>query len=108
MCGIVGYVGAQEPAASIVLNGLRQLEYRGYDSAGLAVIDDEWRHPGAAGGGQTGQPVRRPVEIVLLLQGAASALGHTRWATHGPPSQRNAHPHSSPDGEIGGGAKRHR
>src|ERR687885_643539 len=63
MCGIVGYVG-NRPALNIVLDGLRRLEYRGYDSAGIAVI------------------------------------GHTRWATHGGPTDRNAPPHLSADGRI--------
>ncbi|MBK8050470.1 MAG: glutamine--fructose-6-phosphate transaminase (isomerizing) [Anaerolineales bacterium] len=96
MCGIVGYVGTQD-AAPIVLHGLRQLEYRGYDSAGLAVID------------RAGQvQVRREAGKLINLEQAIAAepvygaigVGHTRWATHGPPSRRNAHPHSSPDGEL--------
>ena len=96
MCGIVGYIGGQE-AAPIVLHGLRQLEYRGYDSAGLAVI-----------GGDGALQVRREPGKLLNLEAAVTqapvqgcvGVGHTRWATHGPPSQRNAHPHSSPDGEL--------
>jgi glucosamine--fructose-6-phosphate aminotransferase (isomerizing) len=96
MCGIVGYIGEQE-AAPIVLHGLRQLEYRGYDSAGLAVIDAD----GAI-------QVRREAGKLLNLEETVAqapvcgcvGVGHTRWATHGPPSQRNAHPHSSPDGDL--------
>ena len=96
MCGIVGYIGEQE-AASIVLHGLRQLEYRGYDSAGLAVID-----------GDGALQVRREAGKLLHLEETVAlapvcgcvGVGHTRWATHGPPSQRNAHPHSSPDGAL--------
>ncbi|MCB0129867.1 MAG: glutamine--fructose-6-phosphate aminotransferase, partial [Caldilineaceae bacterium] len=96
MCGIVGYVGPQG-AAPIVLHGLRQLEYRGYDSAGLAVIGDD----GAI-------QIRREAGKLLNLATTLDAqpvdghigIGHTRWATHGPPSQRNAHPHSSTDGEL--------
>ena len=96
MCGIVGYVGPQG-AAPIVLHGLRQLEYRGYDSAGLAVIGDD----GAI-------QIRREAGKLLNLAATLDAqpvnghigIGHTRWATHGPPSQRNAHPHSSTDGEL--------
>jgi len=96
MCGIVGYIGEQE-AAPIVLHGLRQLEYRGYDSAGLAVI-----------GGDGALQVRREAGKLLNLEDAVVqtpvagcvGVGHTRWATHGPPSQRNAHPHSSPDGDL--------
>ena len=96
MCGIVGYIGAQE-AAPIVLHGLRQLEYRGYDSAGLAVID----------AGHTIQVRREAGKLANLEETVARAplagsvgVGHTRWATHGPPSQRNAHPHASPDGDL--------
>ncbi len=96
MCGIVGYTGPQE-AAPIILNGLRQLEYRGYDSAGLAII----------GRDGTLQVRREAGKLTNLLAAVDSAplsgtagVGHTRWATHGPPSRRNAHPHSSPDGDL--------
>jgi glucosamine--fructose-6-phosphate aminotransferase (isomerizing) len=96
MCGIVGYIGAQN-AAPIVLQGLRQLEYRGYDSAGVAVIDP---------GGHIA--VRREqgkltglVEMIEREPVSGSiGIGHTRWATHGPPSRRNAHPHASSDGNL--------
>ncbi len=96
MCGIVGYIGSQQ-AAPIVLYGLRQLEYRGYDSAGLAVID-----------GEGTLHVRREAGKLLNLErcverspvSGAVGVGHTRWATHGAPSQRNAHPHSSPDNDL--------
>ena len=96
MCGIVGYIGPRA-ATPLVMEGLRQLEYRGYDSAGLAVLDD-----------QGNLLVRREEGKLANLEAllAASpvsghvAIGHTRWATHGRPSQRNAHPHSSPDGEL--------
>jgi glucosamine--fructose-6-phosphate aminotransferase (isomerizing) len=89
MCGIVGYVGAQD-APSIILGGLKRLEYRGYDSAGLAVVQLD----GTIG-------VRREVGKLLRLEELVAAepvsgqagIGHTRWATHGEPSQRNAHPH---------------
>ncbi len=96
MCGIVGYVGPRD-AVPILLAGLRRLEYRGYDSAGLALQDDE--------GGISA--VKRPGKIAEL-EGALAAgglsshcgIGHTRWATHGPPNQVNAHPHQSGDGGI--------
>jgi glucosamine--fructose-6-phosphate aminotransferase (isomerizing) len=95
MCGIVGYIGAQE-AAPLILGGLRQLEYRGYDSAGLAVLD-----------GSTIQIRREAGKLTNLVElverdpvAGCAGVGHTRWATHGAPSQRNAHPHSSPDGDI--------
>jgi glucosamine--fructose-6-phosphate aminotransferase (isomerizing) len=89
MCGIVGYVGAQD-APSIILGGLKRLEYRGYDSAGLAVVQLD----GTIG-------VRREVGKLVKLEelvaaepvSGRSGIGHTRWATHGEPSQRNAHPH---------------
>jgi glucosamine--fructose-6-phosphate aminotransferase (isomerizing) len=89
MCGIVGYVGARD-APSIILGGLKRLEYRGYDSAGLAVVQLD----GTIG-------VRREVGKLVKLEELVAAepvsgragIGHTRWATHGEPSQRNAHPH---------------
>jgi glucosamine--fructose-6-phosphate aminotransferase (isomerizing) len=96
MCGIVGYIGPRA-ATPVVMDGLRQLEYRGYDSAGLAVIDDD---------GQL-RVRREEGKLVNLEQLLANepveghiAIGHTRWATHGLPCRRNAHPHSSPDGGI--------
>ncbi|MGW9205917.1 glutamine--fructose-6-phosphate transaminase (isomerizing) [Embleya sp. NPDC055664] len=95
MCGIVGYIGAQQ-AAPILLEGLGRLEYRGYDSAGIAVL-------GARG---TVKVVRR-VGRVHALAAAVPAktagrvgIGHTRWATHGAPSEANAHPQPSADGRI--------
>ncbi len=96
MCGIVGYIGSSD-AAPVVMHGLRQLEYRGYDSAGLAVID-----PG--GCIQVRREAGKLANLEQLLaddpvQGVVG-VGHTRWATHGPPSRRNAHPHSSPDGDL--------
>ncbi len=88
MCGIVGYVGGKD-AARIVLDGLRSLEYRGYDSAGIAVLDDgkiELRRAA----GKLGN-----LETVLGASPTtgAAGIGHTRWATHGKPSEINAHPH---------------
>ena len=94
MCGIVGYVGRQ-PAAPILVEGLTRLEYRGYDSAGLAVL------------GSSGATVVRRVGRVRELEAALPkrlagtvGIGHTRWATHGPATEANAHPHSSEDGRI--------
>ncbi len=87
MCGIVGYVGHQE-VVPILLSGLRKLEYRGYDSAGVAVIDGEDLTTVKAEGkldGLVGRLETRPVAGSL-------GVGHTRWATHGRPSERNAHP----------------
>ncbi|MFN8486582.1 MAG: glutamine--fructose-6-phosphate transaminase (isomerizing) [Caldilineaceae bacterium] len=96
MCGIVGYIGAQH-AAPIVLHGLRQLEYRGYDSAGMAVLGED-------GAVHVRREAGKLSNLARLLeqepvQGKVG-VGHTRWATHGPPSQRNAHPHSSVDGKL--------
>jgi len=88
MCGIVGYVGSRQ-AARILLDGLRKLEYRGYDSAGLAVHD----------GSQLGvvRTVGKLNNLARALEGrslpGSLGLGHTRWATHGRPSEPNAHPH---------------
>ncbi|RIQ32149.1 glutamine--fructose-6-phosphate transaminase (isomerizing) [Jiangella rhizosphaerae] len=94
MCGIVGYVGAK-PAAPILVDGLARLEYRGYDSAGVAVLGpSEIRlHRDA---------VRvRELEASLPKRFAGKVgIGHTRWATHGVPSQRNAHPQLSADGRV--------
>ncbi|HLE14401.1 MAG TPA: glutamine--fructose-6-phosphate transaminase (isomerizing), partial [Anaerolineales bacterium] len=95
MCGIVGYIGPRE-ATPIILNGLRRLEYRGYDSAGLAVLED----------GQI--EVRREAGKLDRLAELVSAspveghlgIGHTRWATHGEPSARNAHPHLGATGRV--------
>lgn len=95
MCGIVGYVGTGEPQ-DIIIDGLKKLEYRGYDSAGLAVVND---------GHIT---VRKHVGAIVNLErliggerlGGRTGIGHTRWATHGAPSDANAHPHLSADGKV--------
>src|SRR6185295_18628472 len=89
MCGIVGYIGAKD-AANILVEGLRRLEYRGYDSAGVAVLNthsiQSRRSPGKLS----------VLEEVLKKQPVKGfiGLGHTRWATHGRPSEENAHPHT--------------
>ena len=88
MCGIVGYVGSS-PAYSILIEGLKRLEYRGYDSAGIAVIDGDTIHVARAKG-----KIRALEKIVNLSPPAGTTgVGHTRWATHGRPSEENAHPH---------------
>ena len=96
MCGIVGYVGPQD-ARDVVLEGLRRLEYRGYDSAGIAVVaDGELTSAKKAG-------KLANLEKVLAerpLPAATVGIGHTRWATHGGPTDRNAHPHLSADGSV--------
>ena len=97
MCGIVGYVGSQQ-AAPILLDGLSKLEYRGYDSAGLAVRN----------GTEETEVIKAKGRLKVLLEktngGTAvpgtCGIGHTRWATHGEPSENNAHPHMSDDGNV--------
>lgn len=89
MCGIVGYVG-EEPAAPILLDGLSKLEYRGYDSAGVAVFDGEEIHVVKAKGRL--QALRDLTQDGKGMKGYVG-IGHTRWATHGEPSVTNAHPH---------------
>ncbi|MEU4220076.1 glutamine--fructose-6-phosphate transaminase (isomerizing) [Actinoplanes sp. NPDC026623] len=99
MCGIVGYVGSR-PALQIVLDGLRRLEYRGYDSAGIAVIDDSVilteKKAGKLANLEKALAERAGDGITV----GATAIGHTRWATHGGPTDRNAHPHLSADGRV--------
>ncbi|MBR3898758.1 MAG: glutamine--fructose-6-phosphate aminotransferase, partial [Elusimicrobiaceae bacterium] len=95
MCGIIGYVGTKNCTPALI-DGLKRLEYRGYDSAGIAVVQD-------------GQIVRvRAVGKVAELEKAVAqdkpqgtcGIGHTRWATHGKPSEENSHPHTDCSGEI--------
>lgn len=96
MCGIVGYIG-EEQAAPIILDGLSKLEYRGYDSAGMAVLDgDVITARKAAGRLKVLESLTRGGEA---LQGTVG-IGHTRWATHGAPSDLNAHPHVNSAGTI--------
>ncbi len=95
MCGIVGYIGFRE-AWPIVLKGLKRLEYRGYDSAGIALMND------------SGQHIYKKAGKVAVLEDFAAAqdksgtigIGHTRWATHGVPSDRNSHPHTSNNNKL--------
>src|ERR1700730_6280554 len=93
MCGIIGYVGRKE-AEPILVEGLRRLEYRGYDSAGLATLTGPVLHVRKKAG--------RIVELEAhLAQSSAPGMvgiGHTRWATHGVPSDRNSHPHVAGQG----------
>ncbi|MGY1837915.1 MULTISPECIES: glutamine--fructose-6-phosphate transaminase (isomerizing) [unclassified Modestobacter] len=96
MCGIVGYVGPQD-SLDVVLDGLRRLEYRGYDSAGVAVIADG-RLSTAKKAGKLANLEKELAEAGLPA--ATIGLGHTRWATHGGPTDRNAHPHVSADGTV--------
>lgn len=95
MCGIVGYIGHRN-AQDILLNGLRKLEYRGYDSTGIAVVTDQ------------GMQVEKAQGRLAVLEGRLRSrplhgrigIGHTRWATHGGPSEVNAHPHKDREGKI--------
>jgi glucosamine--fructose-6-phosphate aminotransferase (isomerizing) len=96
MCGIVGYVGSQQ-ATAILLEGLRRLEYRGYDSAGIAVLDGDGKVAVRKSAGKL-------ANLVEVIQGdgpvGSVGIGHTRWATHGRPNDNNAHPHSDCRGAI--------
>src|SRR5687767_1729092 len=96
MCGIVGYVGNQQ-AAPILLEGLRCLEYRGYDSAGMAVLRDQ-RLETRKRRGKIDEGLAKLVECTPLE--GCLGVGHTRWATHGPPSDENSHPHSDQSGRL--------
>ncbi|HEY6374495.1 MAG TPA: class II glutamine amidotransferase, partial [Edaphobacter sp.] len=96
MCGIVGYIGPQ-PVVPVIIEGLRRLEYRGYDSAGIAVA-----------GGPTALELRRAPGKLRNLESVIAAnpidgtfgIGHTRWATHGRPTEENAHPHRDCTGTL--------
>ncbi|MCK4648465.1 glutamine--fructose-6-phosphate aminotransferase, partial [bacterium] len=95
MCGIVGYLGKKR-AQSILLGGLKRLEYRGYDSSGIAILEKKkiqlYKKEGKIS----------TLEALLVnkrLEGTIG-LGHTRWATHGKPSDKNAHPHSDCSGDL--------
>lgn len=96
MCGIVGYIGPRQ-APDVVLQGLKRLEYRGYDSAGIAALDDN-------GEIVVRRDVGKLANLTAQLQAAPLdgriAIGHTRWATHGAPTQRNAHPHLGMNGRV--------
>src|SRR5678815_2874214 len=95
MCGIVGYVG-DKGSVDIIIEGLKKLEYRGYDSAGIAVV------------GADGLQIRRAAGRIKILEGLLRerpvrgniGIGHTRWATHGRPTDENAHPHTDGSGEL--------
>ena len=96
MCGIVGYVGSQQ-ALGRVLEGLRRLEYRGYDSAGIAVISGGLQHSRKRAG-----KLAKLEELLAQdpLPPSMIGIGHTRWATHGAPNDLNAHPHISANRKV--------
>ncbi|MBL4654468.1 MAG: glutamine--fructose-6-phosphate aminotransferase, partial [Bacteroidia bacterium] len=94
MCGIVGYIGYRE-AGEILIKGLQRLEYRGYDSAGIAILDGELKVYKKAG---------KLNELIAHIEGKDQqgnvGIGHTRWATHGAPTDSNAHPHLSESKDL--------
>ncbi|MCL4870052.1 MAG: glutamine--fructose-6-phosphate transaminase (isomerizing) [Anaerolineae bacterium] len=96
MCGIVGYIGPRQ-APQVVYDGLKRLEYRGYDSAGIAVLPADGQVAIRRDVGKLGNLGQRLMESPLV---GHIGLGHTRWATHGAPSERNAHPHLSMNGRV--------
>ncbi len=99
MCGIVGYVGVR-PALGIVLDGLRRLEYRGYDSAGVAVVAQGVLLTEKRAGKLANLEKSLAESPCPGMGDGTTGIGHTRWATHGGPSDRNAHPHLSADGRV--------
>ncbi|HKV86338.1 MAG TPA: glutamine--fructose-6-phosphate transaminase (isomerizing) [Ktedonobacterales bacterium] len=96
MCGIVGYVGPKK-AAPILLDGLRRLEYRGYDSAGIAVISDDGEMQVRKSAGKLNNLV---ANVATAEPEGRVGIGHTRWATHGRPTDDNAHPHTDCSGDL--------
>ncbi|MFC6716059.1 glutamine--fructose-6-phosphate transaminase (isomerizing) [Natrialbaceae archaeon GCM10025810] len=95
MCGIIGYTGQRERVHDVLLTGLAGLEYRGYDSAGIAVADESLTVHKRAGEVAT-------LEAALPTEGVdgLAGIGHTRWSTHGPPTDANAHPHTDCDAQV--------
>jgi len=98
MCGIVGYVGKKHNGTDVVLAGLQTLEYRGYDSAGVAFLDPQGQPHVIKQVGQVNN--LRTTDEPLPTKGISLAIGHTRWATHGTPTIKNAHPHFNTDKTI--------
>ncbi|HET8829319.1 MAG TPA: glutamine--fructose-6-phosphate aminotransferase, partial [Pelobium sp.] len=96
MCGIVGYIGFRE-AYPIVIKGLQRLEYRGYDSAGVALLDD-------SSNVNIYKKAGKVADLENFVEGknhtGSIGMGHTRWATHGAPNDKNSHPHQSGDERL--------
>ncbi len=102
MCGIVGYVG-QRPAHEVVMDALRRMEYRGYDSSGIALVDAHGRLTVRRRAGRLANLEQAVAEMAASSEASlagTTGLGHTRWATHGRPTDRNAHPHRDAAGRI--------
>jgi glutamine---fructose-6-phosphate transaminase (isomerizing) len=99
MCGIVGYVGAQ-PALDVVMDGLKRLEYRGYDSAGVAIRDDAGELTIVRKAGKLANLRAALADADPVTLRGTLGIGHTRWATHGAPNDRNAHPHTDCTGGV--------
>src|SRR6185437_14080917 len=95
MCGIVGYIGPRE-AYPIIITGLKRQEYRGYDSTGVALINEN----GLNVYKKKGKVAQLEESLIGKPVSAHIGIGHTRWATHGEPSDRNAHPHVSASGKL--------
>ncbi|MBO6585671.1 MAG: glutamine--fructose-6-phosphate transaminase (isomerizing) [Gracilimonas sp.] len=93
MCGIVGYIGDQQ-ASKIIIDGLKRLEYRGYDSAGLAIINGELKIKKGKG------KVASLEKMITSSENGTVGIGHTRWATHGEPNDINSHPHTGQNGKL--------
>ena len=95
MCGIVGYIGKRN-VVEVLLDGLRKLEYRGYDSSGIAIVKDKQITVEKV----EGKLCNLEEKIKDLHLNSSIGIGHTRWATHGRPSDFNAHPHTSQNGRF--------
>ena len=96
MCGIIGYVGDEQKAMEVILDGLSKLEYRGYDSAGLAIIEDGKIFIEK----KSGKLENLKQALEKKEEKAYIGIGHTRWATHGNPTDENSHPHFSNDRKV--------
>ena len=92
MCGIIGYIGERE-AYPLLINGLKKMEYRGYDSAGISLFNGEMKVFK-----KKGKVTDLEEFVVSKDKGGTIGIGHTRWATHGEPADENAHPHTSMNG----------